>query len=161
MTYDESTPTIPVGHVPTGDQYDGTTPKYLAGFRAAVKAMMGPKPHQWSATYGEPARIEQLLRQAYQRGLLDGYALVTPVDAPGPVNTGAEVPRLTLEEVWADLGLFEVVPGTTPQRLSDVTAPVLPPMNGGGPRVWATRIAMEHLGMSLAEASEWAKEMTA
>jgi hypothetical protein len=80
-------------------------------------------------------------------------------DAPR-ASAEEEVPRLTPEEVWADLGLFEVAPGTTPQRLSDVTAPALPPMNGGGPRVWATRIAMQHLGMSLAEASDWARDVT-
>lgn len=143
---------------------DGTTPKYEAGFRAAVRQLQGPKPGGWGPTYSEKGEWEQALRRMYHLGRMDGVsAALGPIDAPRPVADEIdEVPRPPLEEVWTDLGLFEVVPGTTPRRISDVLAerPALPPLNGTSPRVWMTRIAMEHLSMSLAEASEWAKGMT-
>jgi hypothetical protein len=145
------------------DITDGWTPKYLPGFREAVRRLQGPKEGAWSrAHYTDEAAFEQALRQAYHEGRMDGITqALGRTGAPG-ADRIEEVPRLTLEEVWADLDLFEVVPGTTPQRISDVLAarPALPPLNGTSPHVWATRIAMEHLNMSLAEASEWAKEMT-
>lgn len=161
MSQDDGTPTIPPGHVPSGDQFDGTTPKYLAGFRAAVKRMMSPQPHQWVATYGEPARIEQLLQQAYQRGLLDGWSLQVPVEAPGPLNDEPEVPRPPLVEVWADLGLFvaaEAPPGLLSEALA--TMPDLPPLEGN-PRAWAIRQTMTVLGVSLAEATDYVTDLEA
>lgn len=140
-------------------QVDGTTPKYEAGFAEAVKRLQGAHPGGWGPTYSAEGALEQALRQAYHAGRMDGIteALGHP-DAPGPVNIEAEVPRPTLEEVRDDLGLFEVVPGTTPRKISEAlaAAPVLPPLRGSAV-VWATRVGMEHLGMSLAEASDWAK----
>ena len=51
---------------------DRTTSKYLAGFRQAVRTLMGPHPGGWSATYNDADALEQALRKAYQAGLLDG-----------------------------------------------------------------------------------------
>ncbi|MGV0949393.1 MAG: hypothetical protein ACOYB3_01885 [Azonexus sp.] len=160
MSQDDATPTIPQGHVPAGLPHDGTTPKYLAGFRAAVRRMMGPQPHQWAATYGDAARIEQMLQRAYQQGLLDGHALVVPLDAPAAdANEWVEVPRPTLEEVRADLGLFDVAEVAPPQIGQILSSrPPLPAVTGS-PRVWQIRMTMSVLGLSLAEATEFVNEM--
>jgi hypothetical protein len=158
MSHDDDTPVIPQGHVPSGEPYDGTTPKYLAGFRAAVKRMMGPQPHQWVERYSEAAKIEQLLQRAYQQGLLDGHALAVPLAAPGPVNDEPEVPRLSLEEVWADLGLF--VPAGEPPRIGQILATVEPlePLTDD-PYVWAVQQTRTRLGLSLVEADDIVKEI--
>jgi hypothetical protein len=149
--------TIPQGHVPAGGQLDGTTPKYLAGFRAAVRQMMGSQPSRWATTYGDAARIEQLLQKAYQQGLLDGHALVTPVAAPGPVaDETVEVPRLSQEEVWADLGLFEPS-STPPQKIGQILSTVVVAPLEGDPFAWAVRQTRATLDMSLAEATEFVR----
>lgn len=159
MSHDDDTPVIPQGHVPSGEPYDGTTPKYLAGFRAAVKRMMGAQPHQWVERYSDPAKIEQMLQRAYQQGLLDGHALAVPVDAPGPVNEEPEVPRPTLEEVWADLGLFVAADGPA-IPLGQILASVEPlePL-GDDPYVWAVQQTRNRLGLSLVEADDIVKEI--
>jgi hypothetical protein len=138
-------------------QHDGTTPKYLAGFRAAVRAMMGPQPHQWAATYGDAARIEQMLQQAYQAGLIDGMSAAHPLPAPGPVEA-AEEPEPDRGAAWASLGLFEA-PSEPPGLLSEAlaTRPDLPSIGDTDPRVWSVRHARAVLTLSLVEGTDYVK----
>lgn len=146
--------TIPTGHVPAGQQHDGETPKYLAGFRAAVKSMMGPQPHRWVEQYGEPARIAQLLQQAYQRGLIDGWSLRVPVDAPGPVAVEAPGEPETTEGAVARLDLFEAA--SVPPVLSSVA---LEPLGDRDWYVWMVEQTRRVMGMSLIEADEFVSEV--
>lgn len=136
-------------------QHDGITARYDAGFQAAVRGLLRPPVGGWGPTYTDEAAIEQALRRAYQQGRMDGVteALGHP-DAPRAVNDEPEVPRLSQEEVWADLGLFE--PSAEPPRLRAVT---LDPMDPAAPTLWAVQQARKVLGLSLAEATEFVVEV--
>lgn len=165
MSHGDDTPTIPEGHVPHSAPQDGTTPKYLSGFRVAVRSMMGPQPHQWIERYDRPDQIEQLLAQAYQRGLLDGYALRTPVNAPGPVDVPPETPRETREAVAERLGLF-APPTRTPQPISAFLEAQRAAMEGLAPspvgdyRTWMVRQARIALNTDLADAMTLVRSVT-
>jgi hypothetical protein len=140
-------------------QHDGITPKYEAGFADAVKRLQGAHPGTWGTTYTPLGALEQALRQAYHQGRMDGVteALGHP-DAPRPVNDEPEVSRLTQEEVWADLGLFEAA-DAPPLPLSIAALSVTLDPIDGDPHVWAVQQARTTLGLSLVEADEFVTEV--
>ena len=138
---------------------DEGTPRYLGGFRQAVRRLLGPKENGWSsAHYTDEAAIEQALRKAYWEGRFDGVdSVLGHPAAPGPVGA-AEEPQETREGAWASLGLFEA-PGEPPGLLSEAlaTRPDLPSIGDTDPRVWSVRHARAVLTLSLTEGTDYVK----
>lgn len=126
---------------------DDTTPRYLAGFRSAVKSLLGPKPG-WSAVYTDDAAYAQAVARAYQAGRLDGMAEALALPAPGPVEA--------VEDVLAPL---VVEPFDTPPVPPVRPVLALPAMGTTDPRVWAVRHARAVLSLSLVEGTEFVREL--
>ena len=131
---------------------DEETPRYAAGFRQAVRRLLGPKENGWSsALYTDEEAIAQALRKAYWEGRFDAIdALMGHPAAPGPVEVEEE-PLETREQAWERLGLFPAP--TAPPVLVPVT---LAPLEGSV-RTWEIRQVRATLGLSLAEATEFVK----
>ncbi|HSN11769.1 MAG TPA: hypothetical protein VLS51_06660 [Propionibacteriaceae bacterium] len=127
---------------------DDTTPRYLGGFRAAVRRLLGPHPG-WSAVYTDDAAYAQAVARAYQAGRLDGMAEALALPAPGPVADDDEPTRAP----------FVVEPFDTPAEPPQRLTLTLPPMGGTNPRTWAVRHARAVLGLSLAEGTDYVREL--
>jgi len=126
---------------------DDDTPRWAAGFKDAVKGLMGA-PDTWGPTY---TAFAQAIRRAYQAGRLDGVAEALKVTFP----TGESVEERfeTVEEAWERLGLFE-----PPERLPEPWVVTLEPLDGDH-YVWCVRSVRSVLGLSLADAEDYVKEL--
>ena len=132
---------------------DEETPRYAAGFRQAVRRLLGPKAG-WSTTYTDDAAYAQAIARAYQAGRLDGVSeALGPIAAPGPVDVEPEAPRESREQVYERLGLFEA-PVVPPVLASVVLDPLVEPV-----RSWEIRQTRATLDLSLAEATEFVRSL--
>ena len=130
---------------------DEGTPRYAAGFRQAVRRLLGPKENGWSsALYTDEEAIAQALRKAYWEGRFDAIdALMGHPAAPGPVEVEEDATE-TREEAWERLGLFPAP--AEPPALATVT---LEPLGDADPYTWAVRQSRTTLGLSLVEATDF------
>lgn len=137
---------------------DGGSPKYLPGFRDSVRDMKR-HPGSWSVPYGVTGERDLAVAKAYQQGRLDAVTwMLGHCAAPGALLSPEE-PRMSPEAVWEALGLFTAVAepaGTIAEALA--TRPDLPAIDGD-PVVWAVRSARSVLSLSLAEGTDYVKEL--
>jgi hypothetical protein len=130
---------------------DDDTPRWTAGFKDAVKGLLGPTAGGWGPTYSDAGSVAQAIQRAYQAGRLDGMAEALKVSVPTqePPDERFE----TVEEAWERLGLFE-----PPERLPEPWVVTLEPLDGDH-YVWCVRSVRSVLGLSLADAEDYVKEL--
>jgi len=113
---------------------DDDTPRWAAGFKDAVKGLMGA-PDTWGPTYTDEAAFAQALKVTF------------------PTGESVEERFETVEEAWERLGLFE-----PPERLPEPWVVTLEPLDGDH-YVWCVRSVRSVLGLSLADAEDYVKEL--
>ena len=138
--------------------------KYLDDFPFAVRQFMKPPVGGWTATYSEPAAIEQAIRRAYHAGRMDGLSeamrLAAPSVPPLEADEDAEW-REWAAETTERLDLFTVSHDFVPEPLSAVLSrrETPAPLGAADHLVWSVRAARAALGLSLAESSEFVTEV--